>query len=131
MKKTFLFFAMAAMFSILTASVLSPKKHAVKKSTTPVTITSIPDDLQVIFKKSCMDCHATGGKGMAMANLNFSDWDNYTPDNQAKKAVAICNIITKGAMPPKLYGENNPEAILTASQKDMICKWSEMLAPKK
>lgn len=122
---------MTLMFSILTASVLSPIKLTDKKTTSPVTTNSIPDDVKVIFKNSCMDCHATGGKGMAMAKLNFSDWDNYPPDKQAKKVVAICNVITKGAMPPKSYGEKKPEAIPTASQKDMICKWSETLAPKK
>jgi cytochrome c5 len=131
MKKTFLFFMMAVMFSILTSSVLSPVKSGDKKSSTAVTTTSIPDDLKAVFKNSCMDCHATGGKGMAMAKLNFSEWDNYAPDKQVKKAAAICNIITKGSMPPKSYGAKKPDAIPTASQKDMICKWSETLAPKK
>jgi cytochrome c5 len=130
MKKTFLFLMMAVMFSILSASVLSPAKSVSKKSVTTITTTSIPDDLKVIFKNSCMDCHATGGKGMAMAKLNFSEWDNYAPEKQAKKATAICNVITKGSMPPKSYKESKPDAVPTASQKELICKWSETLAPK-
>ena len=126
MKRTFLFLAIIVMVTVLTASVLSLSKDG-EKLTTSVTTNAIPDDLKVIFKNSCMDCHATGGKGMAMAKLNFSDWDNYPVKKQVKKAAKVCTIISKGAMPPKSYGEKNPNAIPTASQKDMICKWSKTL----
>jgi hypothetical protein len=126
MKRTFLFLAIIVMVTVLTASVLSLSKDG-ENITTLMTTNAIPDDLKVIFKNSCMDCHATGGKGMAMAKLNFSDWDNYSPDKQVRKADAICKIVTKGTMPPKSYGEKNPNAIPTASQKDMICKWSKTL----
>jgi hypothetical protein len=131
MKKTILFLGIAVMLSILSSSDLSQAKPTGNNSTKPATTVSIPDDLNVIFKNSCMACHSTGGKVMAMSKLNFSDWNNYTPDKQANKADAICKIITKGAMPPKSFLEKTPEAILTASQKDMICKWSKTLSSEK
>jgi cytochrome c5 len=83
-----------------------------------------------VFKNSCMGCHATGGKGMAMAKLNFSEWDSYSAEKQAKKAEAICNVITKGSMPPKSFRQSHPEAIPTDAQKELICKWSKTCAEK-
>jgi mono/diheme cytochrome c family protein len=83
--------------------------------------------VNVIFENSCMGCHATDGKQIAMAKLNFSKWDQYKSRKQIKKAEAICKIISKGGMPPKSFRELYPEAIPTPSQIDMICKWSETL----
>jgi len=131
MKKFFLFLVVAGMFLTFVASDLSLTDLPGKKDTTPATVTSIPDDLNIVFKNSCMGCHATGGKTMAMAKLNFSEWDNYASDKQAKKAAAICKMISKGKMPPKSFRASHPEAVPTASQKDLICKWSKTLTQKK
>lgn len=91
---------------------------------------SIPGELNVIFKNSCMECHATGGKGFAKSKLNFSEWASYKAQTQAKKATAICNEVMQDAMPPKSYVKAHPNAALTASQKDLICNWSKSLAAK-
>jgi cytochrome c5 len=131
MKKFFMILAVAAMFLTLTALVLSRTNIPGKKNTASLTSNAIPEDLQVVFKNSCMDCHATGGKGMAMAKLNCSGWDEYSSNKQAKKAIAICKIISEGTMPPKTYVEKKSGAILTASQKETICKWSESLVTEK
>ena len=131
MKRFYLFLSVTGLFIFFTSSVLSPAKLTDIRSATLVAAAPIPDDLQVIFKNSCMGCHATGGKGMAMSKVNFSEWENYDAGKQAKKAAAICNVLTKGSMPPKSFRESHPEAVPTAAQKDMICKWSETLAPKK
>jgi hypothetical protein len=130
-KRTHFFLAATVMVSILTASVLSPVNHTVTKSTTPMKTDSIPGDLQLIFNKSCMDCHASGGRHIAMSLLNFSNWDKYKLGKQAKKAGAICYMISKGSMPPKSFREANPEAVPTAAEKDAICKWSKTLKQKK
>ena len=131
MKKNYLFTGVAVSLLLLATSVLPPVKAKGEKSATPFAVVSIPDDLKTIFEKSCMSCHATGGRNMAMAKLNFSNWDSYESDKQAKKAAAICKMITKGAMPPKSFRASNPDAIPTAAQKDMICTWSGTLTQKK
>jgi cytochrome c5 len=131
MKKMYLFLAVTFVLLVFASAALSPAKPADKKSQTPVASSSIPEELNTIFENSCMGCHATGGKSMAMAKVNFSDWDKYSPEKQAKKAAAICKMLTKGAMPPKSFRESHPDAVPTAAQKDMICKWSETLTQKK
>jgi mono/diheme cytochrome c family protein len=37
---------------------------------------TIQADIYKIFQGSCTDCHAKGGKKMAMSHVNFSEWDN-------------------------------------------------------
>jgi cytochrome c5 len=121
----------AVMALILTASVLSPINPTGKKCTTPMITDSIPGDLKLIFEKSCMACHAAGGNHMAMSKLNFSEWENYEPGKQAKKAEAICNVLSKGTMPPKSFRKSNPDLIPADAQKDSICNWSGTLTEKK
>jgi cytochrome c5 len=127
MKKIYFLLVTTTVVFILTASVLSDAKPSDKKITKAITTAPIPDDIQQIFKKSCMDCHATGGSSGAMFVLNFSEWENYKPAKQVKKAEAICNIISKGDMPPKSFCNAHPDAVPTEAQKDTICKWSAIL----
>jgi mono/diheme cytochrome c family protein len=131
MRKYFLYIPITLLLSVIAAPEIIPGLKAGNKNTTPVTVSSIPDELKEIFKSSCMNCHATDGKLMAKAKLNFSDWDTYNPGKQAQKAADICKMITKDSMPPKSFREKNPQAVPSAAQKDMICKWSKSLAPDK
>ncbi len=84
----------------------------------------IPDDVLLIAKKSCVKCHAEPGKTMALSHVNLSKWDSYTAEKQASKAAAMCNMITKGKMPPKAFKEKNPDFVLTADEIKIICDWS-------
>jgi hypothetical protein len=128
MRKTLLVLSTGVAMVMLTSYIIFPEGDRPKIVSNEVITKAIPDDVNAILKASCMDCHATGGKGMAMSKVNFSEWDNYDSSKQAKKAEAICNVLTKGTMPPKAYKESHPQAVLTAEQKEMICKWSEALA---
>ncbi len=131
MKKIYFLPVATLMVVFLTASVISRVGQSVKKSTTSITSDSIPEDLQQIFKRSCMDCHATGGSNMAMSVLNFSEWGDYKPGQQVKKAEAICKIISAENMPPKSFRKAHPDAVPTEAQKDSICKWSATLTQNK
>ncbi|HNX66904.1 MAG TPA: heme-binding domain-containing protein [Bacteroidales bacterium] len=122
MKKYFLFSGLLILMIICTSMVLSNGKN--NPSQAP-----IPDDVKAVVKNSCMACHGEGGKKMVMSIVNFSAWDNYSAEKQAKKASAVCNVITKGSMPPKGYLNANPGAVLTAGQKELICNWSKGLQP--
>jgi len=92
---------------------------------------SIPANLYKIFENSCMGCHANGGKPMAMSQLNFSNWDEYPVDKQAKKAEAIQKMLLKGAMPPKSFRASRPDAVPTDEQVKLISAWADKLNPKK
>jgi Haem-binding domain len=84
----------------------------------------IPDNVLMIAKKSCVKCHAEPGKTMALSHVNLSKWDSYTAEKQVSKAAAMCNMITKGKMPPKEFKKENPEFVLTQDEIKIICDWS-------
>jgi cytochrome c5 len=97
-------------------------------SNTPLTTGStIPDDVKKVFDNSCIGCHATGANGMAAANVNFTEWDNYPAKKQAKKATAICSAIEDKSMPPAGYVKSNPGKEVTAAQQALVCKWAQSL----
>jgi mono/diheme cytochrome c family protein len=126
MKKLIL--SLSVIFAVLLsfAFIFSPESNEFENKLETVSA-PIPDELKSIFKASCMDCHATGGKKAATLKLDFSEWNQMSPKKQAGKAAAICKEVTKESMPPKKYKESHPETILTADQIEVIYKWSESL----
>lgn len=131
MRKHYIFTAAIAVLLISGSALLLPAKTESKSNERSEAKATIPDEINTVFKNSCFSCHSTGGKGMAMSMVNFSQWDGYSPEKQVKKATAICKVVTKEAMPPKSFRESNPGTALTDSQKEMICKWSKTITPEK
>lgn len=131
MRKQYIFTAAIAVLLISGSALLLPAKAEPKNNEQSQKAASVPDEINTIFKSSCYSCHSTDGKRMAMSMVNFSQWDNYSPEKQAKKATAICKTVTKGSMPPKSFIESNPDAALTYLQKDMICNWSKTMSSEK
>ncbi|MEI7983539.1 MAG: heme-binding domain-containing protein, partial [Bacteroidota bacterium] len=70
---------------------------------------TMPDSVSKFVKKTCMDCHADDGNGMARAHINFSKWDTYSAGQQADKAQDMCKVLTKGSMPKKSWVKSNPD----------------------
>lgn len=91
----------------------------------------IPENVLMIAKKSCINCHAEPGNKMALSHVNLSKWDAYTIEKQADKAKAMCNMISKGKMPPKKFKTENPKFILTADEIKTICDWSASIQVSK
>ena len=91
----------------------------------------IPENINKIFKTSCMQCHGSDGGRLPKSKLNFSRWAGYGAAKEAEKALLICSTLRKGKMPPKSVRDSNPELIPTKEQVDLICKWAESLKPEK
>ena len=129
MKKIhFVLFAMI-IISIAVGIVIYPSKVLSQKKISQKSY-SIPNDVAEILSNSCVSCHGDGGKGMAMSRWNFSIWDTYSAEKQAKKANAICNAITNGSMPPASVKKTNPEKIPSRAQKEIVCNWANSLNKK-
>ena len=90
----------------------------------------IPENIYKIFQTSCLKCHGSNGRLLALAKLNLSKWDEYTAAEKGKKASLICSEVTGGKMPPKSVRKSNPELIPSKEQIELICKWAESLKPK-
>lgn len=98
--------------------------------TAPVQKSAIPENVNKILKASCMGCHGSDGRLLALAKLNLAKWAELTPDEKANKAAGICYEITEGKMPPKSTRKSNPEMIPSAEQVKIVCSWAESLKPK-
>jgi len=121
MKKLFSIVVIVAGVLCITAMIIDPAS-AVKGGGNP-----IPEAVNKIAKKSCINCHTEPGNGMALAHVNLSNWDKYSPEKQASKAEAMCKMVTKGKMPPKKFKESHPEGVPTPAEIKTICDWAESL----
>ncbi len=119
MKKFTLIMVIIASVISFTAIMNNPVSAQSIQKTKP-----IPDDVLMIAKKSCTNCHAQPGKEMALMHVNLSKWDTYTIEKKASKAAAMCNMISEGKMPPKDFKKQNPGFILTKEEIKTICDWS-------
>ena len=90
----------------------------------------IPENVNKIFQTSCISCHGSNGKLLALTKVNFSKWAEYGADKQAVKASLICSTLRKGAMPPESATKLNPAIIPSKEQVEIICKWAESLNSK-
>ena len=53
--------------------------------------------------------------------VNFSEWTEYSPDQQRAFMVASCTDVTTGSMPIAVYLRFRPDAKLSASDVETIC----------
>lgn len=116
--------AFAVVYSFNNATI---KENSIAKFSAPV----MPDSIMHFFKKTCMDCHSDGGSGMASSIINFSKWDEYTPEKQSSKANKICNVLSEDRMPPTSWRKANPNSVPTKKDADIICNWATSLTPSK
>jgi hypothetical protein len=118
-------FALPAVLLLFFLILFLSEKSTGQSANKSAGISSIPESVQKIFDKSCISCHADGGKMLAMNHVNFSKWEKYTPEKKASKASDICKMVSSGKMPPKSFRESKPDLIPTSDQIKNICSWSE------
>lgn len=84
----------------------------------------IPTDVMAFVKRSCGSCHSEPGNMMAIAHLNLTKWDTFSPKKQADKADDMCTMITKDKMPPRKFRENHADVIPAKDEMQMVCDWA-------
>lgn len=103
---------------------------------------AVPQDVAVILKAACHDCHSNNTVYPWYANvqpsawylanhvaegkreLNFSEFGSYSKRKQANKLKAIAREVEKGAMPLSSYKLMHPSARLSSGQKTQIISWA-------
>jgi len=128
MKKIYSFLAVT-MIVIVSALVLVPQK-ASSQNDPKAGSSSIPDDVNAIFKTACVGFHSDDGSKMAKMHVNLAKWDEYNVEKKASKAQDICKQVTKGSMPPKKFKKEHPDKVPTDAQVKMICDWANTLKGK-
>jgi len=85
-----------------------------------------PNDVMDILKSKCLNCHVTTSKNEdAKDELDFLKWNEYSPFMKVGKLNDICEIISKGKMPPEKYLNRFPEKKLTDAQVKILCTWTK------
>ena len=53
----------------------------------------IPENINKIFKTSCMQCHGSDGGRLPKSRLNFARWAGYDATKETEKALLICSTV--------------------------------------
>jgi hypothetical protein len=94
--------------------------------TVPAPGPDFPDEVAVVLKNSCFDCHsAEGSSKKALLALNFDKWDGFKDTKKISKLSDICELVEEGKMPPGKYLANKPDRALTDAHKELLCSWAE------
>jgi len=128
MKKTAIIIMLTALTTAGMLVLQSPGSFAgSEKSMAANAGSTLPDSVQKFVQRACMDCHSDHGNGMARGKVNFSTWEGYDTEKQAKKANSISQELVKGGMPPKKWRSNNTDKVPTQAEIDMISRWAKSL----
>ena len=101
-----------------------------------------PAHVQQILDRSCNDCHSNRTEwpwyshvtpvnwylvdhiNEGRHELNFSEFNSYSPKKQARKLQELCEEVEEGQMPLPEYVRLHREARLSESDKQTLCTWS-------
>lgn len=107
---------------------------------------NVPPNIESILKRSCFDCHSNHtvwpwysniapvswllsydvNRGRKM--MNFSEWGKLSVSKRENKLAKICDKITDNEMPLPKYLILHPDAILSDSDKKILCNWADSLS---
>jgi len=105
-------------------------------------VVTVPDSVQMIFKKACYDCHNNNTKYPFYAyiqpigwllnnhivegkkNLNFSEFGSLSKRRQTSKLKSIVDQVNDDAMPISQYTLIHRDAVLNKTEKNLIINWA-------
>jgi hypothetical protein len=103
-----------------------------------LTVTSTPSDVAAILNSSCYDCHSNATVypwytniapvswwlkhhvNEGRAELNFSEWDNYSSRKKDHKLDEAIELVENGEMPMNTYIWMHGNAKLSEEQKNRL-----------
>lgn len=109
---------------------------------------NVPDDVNIILRKACYDCHSNTTNYPWYAHiqpiawwlndhieegkdeLNFSDFGSYKLKRKIKKFSEIANEVTEGEMPLNSYKWMHKDAKLTKEESNLLINWANEMAAK-
>jgi hypothetical protein len=104
--------------------------------------TTVPDQVGVVLRRSCYDCHSNETRwpwysavvpaawGVAnhvregRAELNFSEWGRYPAAKRTALLEKMCDEVREGKMPLKQYLWLHRDAALSEADWKSVCDWS-------
>jgi len=108
-------------------------------------MTSAPDNIRIMMKNACYDCHSNETKypwymdvapvswwtkrhvNNGRSSLNFSEWATYSAETQKHQMEDSALKVRKKWMPLGSYLLAHPEAKLSEDERENLAKWMEAL----
>lgn len=105
--------------------------------------TKPPKGVQIMMKDACYDCHSNKTNypwynnvtpinfwlahhiDEGKSELNFSDWENYSPKRKIKKMQEIAEEVEEKHMPITPYTFTHPKSKLSKEQINTLVTWAE------
>jgi len=103
----------------------------------------VPPEVASTFRRACHDCHSnqtvwpwysrvapvswlvardvTRGRG----EMNLSEWGRYAARRKDRKLKEICEQVTRGEMPMRVYTLMHPHAKLSDQERKAMCGWAD------
>jgi len=150
MKKVFRITGLSLLALLIIMQFYRPARN--ESATVPtsdiITAYAVPDNVAVILKKACYDCHSSNTHYPWYANiqpvsmwlehhidegkdeLNFSEFGNFTTKRKLKKLREIVDEVEEGEMPLSSYTLIHKEAVLTEQEKQLLTDWAKGLTQK-
>ena len=85
-----------------------------------------PEEIDLIIKTSCFDCHHTEAKSEdAKKAVQLDLWDDYRVIKKIGILSKMSEVVEEDKMPPQKYLKNKPGAKLSEAQKKQFMDWTE------
>ncbi len=92
----------------------------------PAANSDFPEEIELIVKTSCFDCHSAEAKSEdAKKAVQFDLWDDYRVIKKIGILSKIAEVVEEDKMPPQKYLKNKPGAKLSEAQKKQFLDWTE------
>ncbi len=108
--------------------------------------TDIPEDVKMILKTSCYDCHSnetyypwysyvapisflvSRDTKVGREALNFSAWESYKKTEKAGALDGISDAVAGGEMPMKIFTLIHQDATLSDAENEIVVNWADEFA---
>jgi len=127
----------------------SPRNKSTSAQPNDIGISMLtPDNVNIILRKACYDCHSNNTNYPWYARLqpidwwlnhhieegkdelNFSEFGAYKMKRKIKKFNEIAREVTDGEMPLNSYTWIHKDAILTKEESNILINWANLMAQK-
>jgi len=106
-----------------------------------LTVTKAPEQISMMIKNACYDCHSNeteypwytnitpvnfwikGHIKGARENVNYSEWGTYSDKKKAHKIEETIEVIEEGRMPAKSFVLMHSEAKLSDQDFEVLISW--------
>ncbi|MCK5856792.1 MAG: heme-binding domain-containing protein [Bacteroidales bacterium] len=144
-KKSLIWYSIIGIFILMQVYPVSQPEVVKENPNDLLVTTQVPDNIAVMLKESCYDCHSNEtiypwysyvapvkwlvnrDTRLGREELNFSNWASMSKMDRATALSDISDEVSEGDMPMKIYPIMHAEAKLSDEDRQAIVDWADEL----